>query len=75
MVLPESIPLIYVLVGLGVLLLIVLAALIFLSAVFIFTMFPPDANDVPIEGENRKKDNDNDGSPTKNTKPKGRRRI
>ena len=56
-------------------LLLLAAVFLALVAVFIFTMFPPDANDVPIEGEKRKKDNDNDGSFPKNTKPKGRRRV
>lgn len=72
---PEAIPLIYVLVGSAVGLLLLAAVFLILVAVFIFTMFPPDANDVPIDGEKREKDNDNDGSLPKNIKPKGRRRV
>jgi hypothetical protein len=72
---PEAIPLIYVLAGSVVALLLLFSTLIVLVAIFIFTIFPPDANDIPIEGEKRKKDNDNDRSPPKNAKSKGRGRV
>jgi hypothetical protein len=72
---PEAIPLIYVLVGSVVGLLLLAAMFLLLVGLFIFTIFPPDANDILIEGEKRKKDNDNDKSSTKNIKPKGRGRV